>query len=73
MDFTLIGDNVNLAARLESNAKPDQVLVSTSTVKRLAALVPTEYLDTIIVKGKSEPVEVYQVPDQVTNSERNPT
>ena len=63
MDFTLIGDNVNLAARLESNAKPGQVLVSTSTVRRLAGLVPTEYFDTIIVKGKAEPVEVHQVPD----------
>ncbi len=63
MDYTLIGDNVNLAARLESNAKSGQILVSTATVKRLGGLVPTDYLDTIIVKGKSEPVEVYQVPE----------
>jgi len=62
MDYTLIGDNVNLAARLESNAKSGQILVSAATVKRLGGLVPTAYLDTIIVKGKSEPVEVYQVP-----------
>lgn len=63
MDFTLIGDNVNLAARLESNAKPGQILVSAATQARLGGLVPTEFLDTIFVKGKAEPVEVYQVPD----------
>jgi adenylate cyclase len=63
MDYTLIGDNVNLAARLESNAKSGEILVSSATVKRLAGLAPTDYLDTIIVKGRSEPVEVYQVPE----------
>lgn len=62
MDFTLIGDTVNLSARLESAARPGQILLSTSTVERVGGLVRTEYLDTLVLKGKAVPLDVFQVP-----------
>lgn len=62
MDYTVIGDNVNLAARLESTAKPGQILLSKATFERLGGLVATKYMDTIVLKGKSVPLDVYQVP-----------
>lgn len=62
MDFTVIGDAVNLGARLCSAAKPLQVLVSEST--RVAAGDPPgfvfEELEPITVKGKQKPVRIYQ-------------
>ncbi len=63
MNYTMMGDAVNLAARLESAAKQYGVYVMTSretlelTNNRFAA----RKLDRITVVGKSEPVEVYEV------------
>lgn len=61
MEFTAIGDAVNLAARLESNAKPGQVLISEAVWKAVRDRVATEPVGPITVKGKSEPVNVYAV------------
>src|SRR5882672_3224695 len=56
-----IGDSVNLAARLESNAKPGQILISYRTYERVRDLVEARPLGRIRVKGKEEEVEVYEV------------
>lgn len=61
MEYTAIGDTVNLAARLESNAKPGQVLVSESVYRAAAGQIPLEPVGEIPVKGKSRPVMVYQL------------
>jgi class 3 adenylate cyclase len=59
MEFTVIGDTVNTAARLESNAKQGQILIGKRTYERVQDLIECEALGPIPVKGKAEPVEVW--------------
>lgn len=61
VDYTAIGDTVNLAARLESNAKPNQVLISEAVYERIKDEVECTKLEPIKVKGKEKPVSVYQL------------
>jgi class 3 adenylate cyclase len=60
-DFTVIGDHVNIAARLESAAEHGTVLISESTYQLVDELVGAQRLGPIEVKGKSEPISVYKV------------
>lgn len=61
MDFTAIGDTVNTAARLESNAKKGQVLISDTIYDRVKDRVEVEEVGEIPLKGKSKGVFVYSV------------
>lgn len=61
MDYTAIGDTVNTSARLESNAKPGQILISGSTYEKVKGRVKVTPLGDIKVKGKEQPVPVYQL------------
>jgi adenylate cyclase len=68
MDYTLIGDGVNLASRLESACKiyAAQVLISEHTFHRLRGTYRIRNIDQVVVKGKTEPVGVYEVLDHHT-------
>ncbi|REE84375.1 adenylate cyclase [Paenibacillus taihuensis] len=61
LDYTAIGDTVNLSARLESNAKPGQILISEETLARVKGKFITETIGEIKVKGKEKPVLVTEV------------
>jgi adenylate cyclase len=61
LDYTAIGDTVNLAARLESNAKPGQILISKDTYERVKDDFIITPLESMKVKGKEQPIMVYQV------------
>ena len=61
MDYTVIGNQVNVAARLESLAKPGQILVSQRTYSRISNLVEVEKMGEIRVKGIHNPVITYNV------------
>ena len=63
MDYTVIGDGVNLAARLESACKQyaARILVSEFTHSNLKGVYRSREIDKVIVKGKTEPVGIYAV------------
>ena len=63
MDYTVLGDNVNLAARLCSHAAPQQTLVSQNIFKSLPKdnAVKLNSLKPIRVKGKRQPIKIYSV------------
>ncbi len=60
MDYTAMGDTVNLAARMEASAHPGTVLISENTYEAVKDYVDCESLGPILVKGKSQPVPVYR-------------
>ena len=55
-DFTVIGDTVNTAARLQSLAGPGEVLISDETFRAVSADVGKTESRTLELKGKEEPV-----------------
>lgn len=61
MDYTAIGDTVNTAARLESNAKRGQVLISETVYEQVKDRVTVEPIGEIPLKGKSKGVFVYSL------------
>jgi adenylate cyclase len=63
MDYTMMGDSVNLAARLESGGKQYKVysMISEFTLAAAGDVVAVRELDLIQVVGKAQPVRVYEL------------
>ncbi|MFM9625721.1 adenylate/guanylate cyclase domain-containing protein, partial [Streptomyces turgidiscabies] len=61
MEYTCIGDNVNLAQRLESRAGRGQVFISESTFERTTGKCLAVKLKPTFVKGKANAVTIYSV------------
>jgi class 3 adenylate cyclase/tetratricopeptide (TPR) repeat protein len=60
-EYTVMGDDVNLAARLMASAQPGQVLLSQHVYDAVVDYFAATTLDPVHVKGKSQPIPVYQV------------
>jgi adenylate cyclase len=65
IDYTAIGDNVNTAARIESNTQPNQVLVSEATYERTKEYFEYNCIGEKMMKGKSLPVKLYEVIEHI--------
>ncbi len=63
INYTIIGDNANLAARLQDLTKTYSwpILISESTYQQVKDIFDTEFADAVTVKGKTKPVNVYKV------------
>ncbi len=87
MEYTAIGDHVNLAARLCGVAEKGQILLSENTYQAVKRSIAVEQLPSVSVKGKRDPQNIYEVQgrirataaiatptwDEVTNSSATPT
>jgi adenylate cyclase len=69
MSYTVIGDNVNLGARLESLNKDfgTRILISEATRRQLKGTYALRALGDVVVKGKTRPVQVFEVRSNRTN------
>jgi class 3 adenylate cyclase len=60
-NYTAVGDTVNLCQRLEVAARPGQILIDHTTYNVLADQIIAEPLEPMLVKGKAQPVPVYDL------------
>ncbi|PIE42068.1 MAG: adenylate cyclase [Gammaproteobacteria bacterium] len=63
MDYTIIGKEVNLASRLETVAKPEEILVAETTYNLIRDIIMCRDRDQINVKGFSKPVPIFEIVD----------
>jgi PAS domain S-box-containing protein len=61
MDYTVIGKQVNLASRLQSEAKAGQILISKRTFEAVKDLIEAGDIQQITVKGLQGPISVYSI------------
>ena len=62
-DFTVIGDNVNIASRLENLNKTyaTEIIISESTQTRITGRLTVRELDSVRVKGKKQIIKIYEL------------
>jgi len=72
MDYTIIGKEVNLASRLESEADAGEILISHETYALIKDKIMCRQRGTAMVKGFRDPVPLYQVVDYRRDLGANP-
>jgi adenylate cyclase len=64
--YTVLGSDVNLANRLESNAPVEGIMISKRTYELIKGQIPVKQHEPVLVKGLDTPIEVYTVPVNIT-------
>jgi class 3 adenylate cyclase len=60
-DYTVLGNEVNLASRLADRAAAGEILVSDHTMTKVQAVVSGEEVDEVTLKGVSRPIKIYSL------------
>ena len=61
LDYTVIGDVVNMSQRLQSAAKAGQVIISEAVYLQVKESFQCQYVDEVVLKNKAQPVKIYEV------------
>jgi adenylate cyclase len=61
VEFTILGDTVNIAYHLESQARPNRLFVGPATVAALFGKFNTHRLGSVTFKGRTQPLQIYEV------------
>ncbi len=61
VEFTVLGDTVNIAYRLESQARPNRLFVGPATIAALLGKFNTHRLGSVTFKGRTQPLQIYEV------------
>ena len=63
LDYTVIGDVVNTAQRLQAASGPGQIMINEQTYERIKESFNCRKLGEVVLKNKSKPMSVYEVMD----------
>ena len=63
LDFTVVGDVVNTASRLQSTAKPGQIIIPESAYQKVKGSFDCRLLQSVSLKNKAIPLNIYEVVD----------
>ncbi|NIU63665.1 MAG: guanylate cyclase, partial [Pseudomonas stutzeri] len=72
VEYTAMGDAVNLAARMEQNAPPGGILITHDTYRHVRGVFDVRPQEPLVVKGKAEPVQTYLVQQAKPRAFRKP-
>lgn len=61
VEYTAMGDAINIASRMESTAEPGTIQITQDTFKHISYLFDAEKLGQVKVKGKTEPISTYKI------------
>jgi adenylate cyclase len=61
LDYTVIGDTVNTAQRLQSLAKENQILINAAAYEKVKDSFQCTYVDEVVLKNKTQPMKIYEV------------
>ena len=70
LDFTALGDAVNIGARLQSHASPGEVVLASDLYSLVAADHPVARSERVEVRGRDEPVDVHVVTVRTSTTQR---
>jgi adenylate cyclase len=73
MEYTALGDTVNIAARLESIAKTGQIVLGGATASAVSHVIHVRSLGSTVLRGKNQPQELFELPEDNHTEEASPT